>query len=88
MVNESTKKQQDVPAWTPLNISLLLLSTLLLLLLTLQQQVNSLGFLKLFTELYGAFVVTFLGVYVSISYSKKLELKREEKDRKKFTLVP
>ncbi len=72
--------------WSPLNISLALILVLLLLFLALQGQSSNSGMLRLLTELYGAFIVTFLGVYISISYSKKQESEREEKDRVKVYL--
>ncbi len=69
-----------------LNISLTLILILAILLLALQKQSGNTDMLRLVTELYGAFVVTFLGVYISISYSKNQESEKEEKERNKVYL--
>ncbi len=67
----------------PLNLSLLLIAILSILLLIIQKQVSNLDFLKTIIGLFGAFVVTFLGVYISISYTKKSEQEKERKEREK-----
>ena len=69
-----------------LNIFLSLILVLLLLLSTLQNQGGNPDFLKLITELYGAFVVTFLGVYISIRYTKKSDQEKEKNEREKIYL--
>lgn len=71
---------------SPLNISLVLILILLLLFFALQKQSGNTDMLRLITELYGAFIVTFLGVYTSISHSKKQEKEKEEKDKTKVYL--
>lgn len=65
------------------NTFLVLILVLLLLLLGLQGQTNNSDFYKLVVKLYGAFVVTFLGVYISLYYSKKQEKEKEERDAEK-----
>lgn len=80
------KNNKGFIVWYPLNMSLALILVLLLLFLALQGQSGNSDMLRLVTELYGAFVVTFLGVYISISYSKKQESEREEKDRENIYL--
>jgi hypothetical protein len=67
----------------PLNLSLLLIIILSTFLLIVQKQVSNLDFLKTIIELFGAFVVTFLGVYISISYTKKSDQEKEKKEREK-----
>jgi hypothetical protein len=52
-------------------------------LLAIQKDVANLEFLKLVTELYGAFVVTFLGVYISLFYSKKQDREKSKEDQEK-----
>ncbi len=69
--------------WSTLNVFFVLILVLLLILLALQGQTTNSDILKLVTELSGAFVVTFLGVYVSVSYSKKQEREKEERDAQK-----
>lgn len=49
----------------PLNLSLLLIIIFSILLLIIQNQISNLDFLKTIIELFGAFMVTFLGVYIS-----------------------
>ena len=83
VLTQSSKNKKILVNWSTLNISLGSILILLLLLLALQEQTTNSEILKLVTELYGAFVVTFLGVYVSISYSKKQEREKEERDTQK-----
>jgi len=67
----------------PLNLSLFLTIILLILLFMLQKQISSSNFLGIIVELLGAFVVTFLGVYISFSYAKKSDQEKEQKEREK-----
>lgn len=68
---------------SPLNLSLFLIIILLILLLILQKQISSSNFLHVVIELFGAFVVTFMGVYISINYTKKSDQEKERKEREK-----
>lgn len=80
----ATNKHSSV--WSLLNISLILILILALLLLELQKQTTNAEILKLGIEIYGACVATFLGVYISLSYSRKQEADKKEEDRRKVYL--
>jgi len=67
-----------------LNLSLLLILILLILLFPLQNQISNLDFLKIVIGLFGAFVVTFLGVSISFGYSKRSDQEKEKKEREKI----
>lgn len=67
-----------------LNLSLLLIVIILLLLLPLQNQISNFDFLKIIFELFGAFVVTFLGISISFAFSKKSDQEKEKKEREKI----
>ncbi len=62
------------------SFSLLLLVILLYLLFRIQSIVSNTDFLKILVELFGAFVVTFLGVYLSLLFSKKQQEEKNKKD--------
>lgn len=69
-----------------LNISLLLILILLLFLLALQNQLTNIEMLKFIIEVYGTFVATLLGVYISLGLTKKMDRENEEKSNRKTML--
>ena len=83
---EGKKKKNGFIKLNLLTLSLLLILVLLLLLWFLQCQISVSEWLKTITELFGAFVVTFLGVSISLSYSKKSDQDKEKNERERIYL--